>query len=217
MKFSMIYFTSAALAMLFLLSVSCAKQEVPEAEAPPARGERDRVMSELHASRKLLLDATASIGEEKFKSPMGENRPSPSEAVEALIIRERNLLTAMGASTLGPETAEAEPEGLSREERQARAAEAARKIQSAVDGCVAKIGTDGFRVIPNPANLAAADLAQGFRAARDANLAFVRETDYNLRRRTVKDGACGDIDLMTAMMLQSALTTNVAEMVTAAK
>lgn len=217
MKSCILCFSFATLSFLLLLSASCAKEATPAPEEPPARGERDRLMSELHATRKILLDAIASVSDQKLKTPLGENQPSPSEAVEALIIRERNLLTAMGASTLGADSAADEPKELSREERQARGAEAAEKMRDVVDACVMKIGPDGFRVLPNPANLDGANLTQGFRATRDANIVFVRETNYSLRRRMVKDDTCGSMNLTTALMLQSALTIEVAKMVKAAK
>ncbi len=217
MKSFTLCFSFATLSLLILLLSSCAKQAAPAPEEPPSRGERDRLMSELHATRKILLDAIASVSDEKLKTAAGENQPSPSEAVEALIIRERNLLTAMGASVLGTEPMEAEPKGLSREEMQKRAADAAAKIHSAVDACVEKIGIDGFRVLPSPAGLDGANLTQGFRATRDANIVFVRETNYSLQRRIVKDDKCGDMNLTTALMLQSALTGKVAEMVKAAR
>lgn len=217
MKSSFLRFLIATLSFLLLLSTSCAKQETLAPEEPPSRGERDRVMSELHATRKVLLDAIAAVSDEKLKSATVENQPSPSEAVEALIIRERNLLTAMGASILGPEPAAAEAKDLSPKERQERAGETAAKIRNAVAVCVAKIGIDGFRVLPNPAGLDGANLTQGFRATRDANIAFVREMNYSLSRRIVKDDACGDMNLTTVLMLQSALTDRVAELVKAAK
>lgn len=214
MRFPKFWFSAAALAGALLLSVSCAKQE-PAAtpEEPPARGERDRVMSELHGTRKLLLDAIDAVSDEKFKAPLGENLPSPSEAVEALVIRERNLLTAMGAATVTQPAPEPAPAGLTREQRDAREAEQAKAFAETLAACMAKIGPDGFRVIPNPAILDGPNLAQGFRAARDANIAFARETTYNLRRRTIKDAACGEMDLRTAMMLQASLTEKVAGMV----
>ena len=217
MKSCILCFSFATLSLLVLLSASCAKQATVTPEEPPTRGERDRVMSELHATRKELLDAIASVSDEKLKAAPGENQPSPSEAVEALIIRERNLLTAMGASVLGTEAPEAEPKDLSREQLQARATEAAEKLRNTVDACVAKIGIDGFRVLPNPAGLDGANLTQGFRATRDANIVFVRETNYSLKRRMIKDDTCGDMNLTTALMLQSALTGKVVQMVKAAK
>lgn len=216
MKSCILCFSFATLSLLLLLSASCAKQAAVTPEEPPSRGERDRVMSELHATRKELLDAIASVSDEKLKTAVG-NQPSPSEAVEALIIRERNLLTAMGASVLGTGAPEEEPKNLSREQMQARATEAAEKLRNTVDACVAKIGIDGFRVLPNPAGLDGANLTQGFRATRDANIVFVRETNYSLKRRIVKDDTCGDMNLTTALMLQSALTGKVVQMVKAAK
>lgn len=216
MKSCILCFSFATLSLLLLLSASCAKQAALTPEEPPSRGERDRVMSELHATRKELLDAIASVSDEKLKTAIG-NQPSPSEAVEALIIRERNLLTAMGASVLGTEAPEAEPKDLSREQLQARAAEAAEKLRNTVEACVDKIGIDGFRVLPNPAGLDGANLTQGFRATRDANIVFARETNYSLKRRIIKDDTCGDMNLTTALMLQSALTGKVAAMVKAAK
>jgi hypothetical protein len=207
------WMSAAVAAAMLLFSLSCAKEVAMAPEPPPARGERDRIMSELHGTRKVLLDVLAKISDEKFKAKMGENQPSPSEAVEALIIRERNLLTAMGASTLNPAADPLDNGGLSAEERQKLAGENAKAMQAAIEGCIAKMEPGDFRVIPNPANLGVVDLTQGFRATRDANIAFARETNYNFRRRTIKDDKCGDMSLTTAMMLQSALTNRVAEMV----
>ena len=99
MKSCILCFSFATLSLLLLLSASCAKQAAVTPEEPPSAGS-GTVMSELHATRKELLDAIASVSDEKLKTAVG-NQPSPSEAVEALIIRERNLLTAMGASVLG--------------------------------------------------------------------------------------------------------------------
>lgn len=216
MKSSILCFFSATLPLLLLLSASCSKPAAPAPEEPPSRGERDRLMSELHATRKVLLDAIAAVSDEKLKTAAGENQPSPSEAVEALIIRERNLLTAMGGATLSTEPTPAEPKDLSPEQRQERARELAAKIANTVTACVDKIGIDGFRVLPNPAGLDGANLSQGFKATRDANIVFVRETNYSLDRRIVKDDACGDMNLATALMLQSALTDKAAELVKAA-
>jgi hypothetical protein len=214
MRLSTFWFPLAALAGALLLTVSCAKQEPAAApEEPPSRGERDRAMSELHGTRKLLLDAIDTASNEKFKGPLGENLPSPSEAVEALVIRERNLLTAMGASEITKPSPEPAPAGLTREQRAAREAEQAKALEETLNACLAKIGADGFRVMPNPAILDGPNLAQGFRAARDANIAFARETNHSFQRRTIKDAACGEMDLRTAMMLQAKLTEKVAEMV----
>ncbi|MCZ2153834.1 MAG: hypothetical protein LC114_08035 [Bryobacterales bacterium] len=214
---SSIAFLLLATTSFLLLFASCARKSAPAPEEPPSRGERDRLMSELHASRKTLLDALAAANESKLKEAPDEGHPSPSEAVEALIIRERNLLTLMGASSLSTEATPAEPAGLSAEERQARAAEQEQKVRSVIDGCLPKLREDGLRVLPNPSNLDSANLTQGFRAARDANIVFVRETNYSLDRRLLKDDVCGEINLATALMLESALTDEVAEMVKAAK
>lgn len=216
MKSSIVCLLLAAMSLPLFLT-SCAKQPDPGPEEPPTRGERDRLMSELHATRKTLLDALAAASDDKLKAAPDEHHPSPSEAVEALIIRERNLLTSMGASSLGAASAPAEPDGLSPEERRARATAQEQKVHDAVDGCLAKIREHGSRVLPSPSNLDGANLTQGFRAARDANIVFVRETNYSLDRRVLKDDVCGEMNLATALMLEAALTDEIAGAVKAAK
>ena len=201
---------------LMMLTVSCANQQQPAPETPAARGQRDRVMSELHAARKMLLDAMGTISDEKFKEKMGESQPSPSEAVEALIIRERNLLTAMSSSELDSAVSPLENESLGKEERQRLAQESGEAMRTLIEGCVAKIGPSDFKVVPNPANLGKADLEQGFKVARDANIAFARESSYSFLRRSINDDTCGRMNLQTAMMLQAELTKKVAEMVAGA-
>ena len=174
MKHSLVWTTTLTTFAVMILSFSCASPEQPVSETAASRGQRDRVMSELHATRKQLLDALDTISEEKFKTKMGENQPSPSEAVEALIIRERKLLTAMSSAELDPTVKPANEEAMSREERQRVAQENAQAMQTFIQGCAEKMGPEEFRVVPNPANLGQADLAQGFKVARDDMIAFAR-------------------------------------------
>ena len=172
-----------------------------------------QVMSELQGTRKLLLDAIDAISDEKLKEKMGENQPSPSEAIEALIMRERNLLTKMSSAELDPAADPLDDERLAQEERQRLSEERTQAMNSAIEGCVAKTGPADFHVMPNPANLGKGDLTQGFRVARDAIIAFARESSYSFSRRSISDEKCGKMNLQTAMMLEAALTAKMADMV----
>jgi len=74
--------------------------------APLTQGERDRAMSELHASRKMLVDAVSGLSEKQLNWKSGADRWTIAEIVEHLAITEDFLFglykqLAGGASVAG--------------------------------------------------------------------------------------------------------------------
>ncbi|MCW5965410.1 MAG: hypothetical protein KIT83_15345 [Bryobacterales bacterium] len=211
MKIALLCLSTLFVAGLAMVSVSCAKPEDPQPEPPPTRGQRDRAMSELHGSRKLFTDAMAAMGADAFVAPGENGAPSPAAKVEALVQLERTLQVAMQNSTVGPAAHPMEQqEGLSREERQKRNEEAAASMRTVIAACLDKYPDSAWAPSGDAAK-PKADLEATFREARDATIAYARETEHNFLRRQVEFPNCGTIDLMTAMMAQAELTAKVSE------
>lgn len=79
-------------AMFALFPLSAGAQEL-------SQGDRDRVLSHLHGTRKLTLDATAGLTEAQWKFKPADDKWSIAEVVEHLALAERALL-AMTQKTL---------------------------------------------------------------------------------------------------------------------
>ncbi len=211
MKIVLLCLSSLVFAGLALMSTGCGKAAVPEqaVEPPPARGHRDRVMSELHGTRKQLTDALTTMSAEAFAAAGKDSAASPAAKVATLIQVEKALQASMQGSAPGamPHPME-DSEGLSREERLKRNEEFASAIQSAAAGCLEKYPESAWTL---GSGTAKADAETEFRAVRDATIAYARETPHNLLRRTVEFPNCGPMNLMTAMMTQAELTAKLAE------
>lgn len=209
MKIALLSLSSLLVVCLAFLASSCATPEAPQPETPPSRGQRDRVMSELHGSRKLLLDALAAVSEEKLAAAGAAGAPSGAEKVAALLEWERDLLAKMQASQVNAPAPAPEPQGLSREERQKRAEEQAAALRARIAACTENYPETAWK----PAAGAAAKeaLEQAFKDARDATITYARETEHNFARRQIEFPKCGQMDLTTAMMLHAELTARLAE------
>lgn len=73
---------------------------------PPTRGERDRVMSALHGSRKLLVDATAGLTPAQWSYKPAPEKWSIAEIVEHLAMTEPMLMGMVAKSVAGPADAD---------------------------------------------------------------------------------------------------------------
>lgn len=211
MKIAILCLSTIILASLAFLTGSCAAPPpAPEPETPPSRGQRDRVMSELHGSRKLLTDVLAVISEEKLAAPGAEGLPSLAEQVAALVEWERTLLANMQASQVSAAAPQPEPTGLSREERQKRNEEQAAAMRARLAGCMENYPATAWKPTAT-AQLSKAALEQSFREARDATITYARETTHNFARRQVEVPKCAPMDLTDAMMFQAEMTAKLAE------
>jgi hypothetical protein len=181
-------------------------------EPPPTRGQRDRVMSELHGSRKLLGDAIEAAVPAKF-SAGSEDAASPATAVAALIQMEQGLLDALQNSTPVDAAHPTESDSLSREERQRLNEESAAAMRKMIDGCIDRIPASGMKASADAASASPEEMLASFRSTRDNTILYARETEHSFLRRKIDVAACGSVDLMTGMMLHAELTSRVADYV----
>lgn len=210
MKIALLGLSTLAIAGLALFSAGCATTEAPQPEPPPAKGQRDRVMSELHGSRKLLTDAMAAVSADAFGAAGPADAPSAATKVEALVALERALQAAMQNSVAGADPHPLEQEGLSREERQQRNEEFAATMRTKIAACLEKYPDTAWKGSGN-SSAPKADLERNFREVRDATITYARETQHNFLRREIEFPQCGSMELMTAMMAQAELTAKMAE------
>ena len=78
--------------------------------APLTKGERERAMSELHASRKMLIDAVSGLSEKQLNWKAGPDRWSIAEVAEHLAVTETFLFGFYKQIAAGPADASAKAE-----------------------------------------------------------------------------------------------------------
>ena len=78
--------------------------------APLTKGERERAMSELHASRKMLIDAASGLSEKQLNWRAGPDRWSIADVVEHLAATEPFLFASFKQVAAAPADAAAKAE-----------------------------------------------------------------------------------------------------------
>lgn len=166
--------------MLFcaLLLSSCQAQTL-------SQGERDFALSALHGSRKLFLDAVSGLSETQLKWKPDAKTWSVMEVAEHIVASEEFLASMAQKAMQSP----ADPS-----KRQPNPREMDAKILAGV--------TDRSQKAQAPAELAPKgrfrsmkELTAEFRKLRDRNIAFVRETQQNLRSHFAPS-PIGDLDAL---------------------
>jgi hypothetical protein len=168
----------AALLCLTLLLTACQAQTL-------SQGERDFALSALHGSRKLFLDAVDGLSEAQLKWKPDEKTWSVMEVAEHLVASEE-FLAGMAQKAL---QSQADPSKKQPKPREmdakilAGVADRSQKAQ-APEGLAPK---GRFRTI--------GALTAEFRKLRDRNIAFVRETQQDLRSHFAPS-PMGDLDAL---------------------
>lgn len=166
--------------MLFcaLLLSSCQAQML-------SQGERDFALSALHGSRKLFLDAVSGLSEAQLKWKPDAKTWSVMEVAEHIVASEEFLASMAQKAMQSP----ADPS-----KRQPNPREMDAKILASV--------TDRSQKAQAPAELAPKgrfrsmeELTAEFRRLRDRNIAFVRETQLDLRSHFAPSPV-GDLDAL---------------------
>jgi hypothetical protein len=146
--------------------------------------ERDRALSELHATRKLFLDAVAGLTPAQWNYKPGGDAWSIAECAEHIAVSEDVLFDLVSKRMM---SSPAQPE---------KRAEVRGK-----DEKVLTIITDRSHKAKAPASLTptrrwpeAAALAAHFRQSRDRTLAYVRTTGDDLRDHFLAHPAVGTLD-----------------------
>lgn len=143
------------------------------AAEPLKQGERDRAMSEMHASRKIVIDSIAGLSEKQLTWKAGSEKWSIAEVVEHLAITENFLFDFYKQVVAGPADPAAKAE-LKDEDFLKSIRNRDQKVK-APDQATPKL------TFPNAAASVAA-----FKERRDRNIAYVQTTqDQDLRLKIV--------------------------------
>ncbi len=157
---------------------------------PLDQGQRDFVLSSLHASRKAFLDSIAGLSEAQWKFKPGPDRWSIQEVAEHVILTEDAMF------------------GMEQKTMQSPAVEG-RKADQAADQALLDRMVDRSQKAKNPPNLTPTgrfetpkDAAQAFREKRDHTLAYARTTNGDLRSHVVK-GPFGEMDAYQVLLMMA--------------
>ncbi|MDX2151584.1 MAG: DinB family protein [Bryobacteraceae bacterium] len=159
---------------------------------PLAQGDRERMLSYLHSTRKQVLDAIAGLSAEQLYYKPEPSKWSVAEVVEHLTTTEP-ALSGLAAQSL-------------------RTPVAADKKSAMKDEQIVAAMTDRTKRAEAPAMLrptgrqaTAAELGEAWKARRDATVKFFHETQADMRGRVVKSGF-GEIDAYQFFLLVPAHT-----------
>jgi hypothetical protein len=142
---------------------------------PLSQGDRDYALSQLHASRKLLLDAIAGLTEAQWKFKPAEDRWSIAQIAEHLVLSEDMIRDYVKKVMATP----AVPQKFRREQDE-------KSYALWLDR------TEKFKApkeLQPAGKLAPADAAREFAARRDRTLEYVRTTQGDLRAHISGSGA----------------------------
>ncbi|MGC4051654.1 MAG: DinB family protein [Paludibaculum sp.] len=149
-----------------------------------AQGERDYALSALHASRKLMLDTVSGLSDAQLKWKPAPNAWSVMEIAEHIEITEETLPQVVAAAMKAPAT----PEKKKADPRQTDYA-----LMKNVPLRDKKL-TAPESIQPKGRFASIAELEKAFRAARDRNITYVRETTDDLRSHFSTHPALGELD-----------------------
>jgi len=152
---------------------------------PLTQGERDRILSELHASRKLFLDSLAGLTPEQLNFKPAPDRWSIRDVAEHLILTEDFLFETITQKLL---QSTPQPEKATEEQKKK-------------DNLVLERLLDRSEKAQAPSNLQPSgrwktpeELSAAFKERRDRTLAWVRETQAPLRHYLAPFPGLGELD-----------------------
>ena len=163
---------------------------------PLNRGERDRAMSELHATRKRFLDSIAGLSQRQWNFKPAPQVWSIAQIADHVVVSEGELFDALQKKILA---SPAQP--------------GKRGTTKAKDEQVLKVFPDRSQKRKAPANLEPAGkwatqsaAVSEFKKLRDAHIAYVDQTQDDLRAHFTENRVMGEIDGYQWMLLISAHT-----------
>ncbi|MCX6593031.1 MAG: DinB family protein [Acidobacteria bacterium] len=156
-----------------------------------SQGDRDRALSHLHGTRKLLLDQVAGLSEAQWKFKPADDKWSLAEVVEHLVLTEKGLFGMTLKVAEGPAVATL-PANKATDEA----------ILKMVPNRDTKVkAPDMF--VPTGRFGIGAPLVEQYKDARAATLDFTRQTKLDLRHR-IADSPLGPIDGLQWLLFISA-------------
>ena len=154
--------------------------------------DRDFALSQLHATRKQVLDSTANLTEAQWKFRAAEDKWSVADVVEHLALVERGLFGLIQKTMAAPA--------------------APKSAEQATDEAILKTMPDRSQKAQAPEGVRPASrypagppLVNEFRTARDTTISWVRETQGDLRAHWTKS-QYGATDCVQWLLYMSAHT-----------
>ncbi len=159
-----------------------------------SQGERDRAMSELHATRKQFLDATAGLNAAQWKFKPSPAAWSIAEIAEHIVATEDLLFNMVTGKIMAtPAQPEKKDEVKGKDETVLEIiADRSKKAQAPES------------IQPKGRFASPAEAAQAFRASRDRTIAYVETTRDDLRSHFAPHPATGLIDAYQWILLMAA-------------
>jgi hypothetical protein len=174
--------------MRFVLA--CLTVPVVLAAAPLTQGERDRAMSELHATRKLFLDSIAGLSGEQWNFKPGPNRWSVAEVAEHIAVSEQSLFEFVTGKVMKTPPVPTSPEARAQDER---------LLKALVDRSDRATAPPLLR--PSARWNSQQALLADFTKDRDRTIAFVETTPEDLRGHSVPHPVFQSLDAYQWILL----------------
>jgi uncharacterized damage-inducible protein DinB len=149
---------------------------LPVWAGPLTQGERDYALSQLHATRKMFLDAAAGLTDAQWRYKPADNRWSIADICAHLVLSE-DFMTAELKKRL--EAPAGEPRFRRQDDEKLYAA--------AVDRSQPRSAPQALEPPPTP--MSREEAVRRFTEARDRTLDYVRTTQDDLRGRISGEGA----------------------------
>lgn len=176
------------LGVLTILAMGCQAQQLTQ-------GDRDFTVSALHATRKLFLDSVAGLSPAQLQWKPSPDVWSVMEVAEHIAISDE-IIPQLAAKAM---QAPAAPE-----KRKANARQEDAKILEGVARRDQKAKAPA-ELVPAGRFRSLAELVEAFKKARDQNIAYVRETQDELRSHFA-EGPLGEIDALQVYLLMAGHT-----------
>jgi len=163
--------------------------------APPEKGERDRAMSYLHATRKQFLDAIRGVSPEQAKWKAAPERWSVAEVAEHIAVSEEFIFQVVTDKILKTPPA-------------TDAQKAAAKGKDATVISEVPDRTHRFQapepIMPAGKYASLAETAKAFTASRDKTIRFIETTELSLRDHIVPHPVAKELDAYQWILLIAA-------------
>src|ERR1700680_2854280 len=142
----------------------------PSFAQPLTHDERERALSELHAGRKLLLDAVAGLSEAQWNFKPGPDRWSVAEVAEHITLAEDFLLNASQQILTTPATPDKKAEVQGKDEM---------ILTKTLDR--SRKGTAPEPLVPSHKWASQQEMIEQYKKSRDRTIAYVASTQDELR------------------------------------
>ena len=179
--------------MRTILLLSSLLITAPGFAQPLTNMERERALSELHAGRKLLLDAVAGLSEAQWNFKPAPDRWSVAEVAEHITLAEDFLFNASQQILTSPATPEKKAEVQGKDEI---------VLTKTLDR--SRKGTAPEPLVPSHKWASHQEMMEQYKKSRDRTIAYVSSTQDELRAHFYKHPAYDLLDAYQWLLFMAA-------------